>query len=196
MSSLSDRIALILQTEATSEALAGIINDARAELTAVNEACAAANAKMLDPSSGSAAVSKAKKELDESTLARARLSTAIDHLVVQLEAARVREAEAARSKLYEEAKAERDTLVEDIRQIYPEAAAKIVDLLVRIEAADEKIAAVNKNLPESALWLEYPEQIARGRPPHEGSPLSRSVKLPALLDKETYWNSFWPARRN
>jgi hypothetical protein len=184
---------MALQAESTSEALAGIIDDARAELADVIEACADAKAKVVDPFSGSAAIAKARKDVDELSLAASRLEAAIAYLTERHEAARDREAEAARTKLYEAARAERDTLVDDIRRIYPEAAGAIAALIVRIAAADEKIAAVNQALPEGAAWLEYPEQMARGRPPHEGSPLSRSVKLPALLDRETYWNSFWPA---
>jgi cell division protein FtsB len=195
MSSLTDRIALVLQAEASPEAIAAILEDAQAELLDVKGACTAAQAQVLDPLSNSATVTKAKRELDDLTLQTARLEAAVHQLASQLAAAHACEAEAARSKLYEAARTERDTLVDDIRRIYPEAASAIAALIVRIAAADEKIAAVNQALPDGAAWLEYPEQIARSRPPHEGSPLSRSVKLPALLDRETYWNSFWPAGR-
>jgi hypothetical protein len=195
MSTLTDRIALILQTEAASDALAGLIDDARQELAAVNEACVDAKARVLDPFSTSAVVARARKELDEFSLTASRLEAAIDRLAGQLETARAREAEAARSKLYEDAKADRDVLVEDIRKIYPEAAARIAALLPRIDAADAKITAANADLPEGASWLEPVEHIARGRPSHEGSPLSRSVKLPALLQSDYYSNPFWPVGR-
>jgi DNA repair exonuclease SbcCD ATPase subunit len=195
MSNLTDRIAVVLQTEATSDALAGTLDEARAELEAVNEACAHAKAKVLDPFSTSATVTKAKREFDDLTLQASRLGTALDCLANQLETARAREAQAAAVKLYEEAKAERDALVEDIRRIYPEAAAKIAALLPRIEAADKKIVAANNDLPDGAAWLEYPEQIARGRPPHEGSSLARSVKLPGLQHPSSEWNSIWPVAK-
>jgi response regulator RpfG family c-di-GMP phosphodiesterase len=169
-----------------------MVDDARAELAAVNETCAGAKARVLDPFSISSVVTKAKKELEDLSLQVARLEAAVDRLAGQLEAAQTREGEAARVKLYDEAKAERDALEEDIRRIYPEAAATIAALLVRIEAADQKVAAANERLPAHALWLEPVEMVVRGRPPHEGSPLSCSVRLPALLHQETYWNSFWP----
>jgi hypothetical protein len=36
--------------------------------------------------------------------------------------------------------------------------------------------------------------VARGRPDNEGSPLSRSVRLPALLQSDNYSRPFWPTR--
>jgi DNA repair exonuclease SbcCD ATPase subunit len=195
MSNLTDRIALILQTEAASDALAGIINDARAELEAINEACAGAKERVLDPLANSAAVTKAKKEMEDQTLQASRLEAAIDRLSSQLEAAHAREAEAARTKIYEEARTERDALAEDLRAVYPQAAARIAALLVRIEAADQKVAAANQDRPEDAPWLEPVEMVVRDRKPNEGAPLYRSVKLPALLEKDTYWNSFWPVKQ-
>jgi hypothetical protein len=196
MSSLSDRIALILQAEASSEVLVAILDDAQAELLDVKEACTAAQRQVLDPFLGAAAVAKAKREMEDLSLAASRLEAAIGHLAEHLEAARDREAETARTKLYEAARAERDTLVDDIRRIYPEAASAIAALIVRIAAADEKIAVVNSDLPEGTCWLEPVEMVVRGRPPHEGSPLSRSVQLPALLQSETYSKPIWPAGRN
>jgi len=196
VSTLTDRIAVILQTEAASDALAEIIDDARAELSIINETCNDAKSRLLDPHSTSSIVAKAKKELEDRTLAAARLESAIGRLTDQLETARAREAEAARSKLYEDAKAERDALVEEVRKAYPEAAAAIAALLVRIEAADQKVAAANQDRPAGVSWLEPVELVVRGRKPNEGAPLYRSVRLPALLQKDIYWNSFWPVEKH
>ncbi len=194
MSGLTDRISILLQTaEATSNAIAGTLDAARTGLAAVNEACADAKARVLDPFSTLSVVAKARNELDEFSLTASRLEAAIDRLTGQLETAR--EAEVAKSKLYEDAKAERDALVEDIRKIYPGAAARIAALLPRIEAADTKITAANRDLPAGAALLQFVEHVARGRPDHEGPPLSRSVKLPALLQSDTPWNQIWPAGR-
>ena len=64
MSSLTDRIALILQSEASSDALAEVIDDAQDELEAAQEACAEAQERVLDPLSSSSSVTKAKREAD------------------------------------------------------------------------------------------------------------------------------------
>ncbi len=196
MSSLTDRIALILQTEVASDALVEVIDDAQDELEAAREAYADVQERVLDPLSTSAAATKAKREAEDLTLQISRLEAALKRLSGQLEAARAREADAARLKLYEEVKAERDALVEDLRRIYPEAAAAIAALLPRIEPLDQKIMAVNHDLPEGAPHLQFVEHLARDRPNHEGTYLSRSVRLPALLHKDIYWSSFWPEKQH
>ncbi len=186
---------MLLRTEAASNALAEILDEARDELAAINEAAADAKSRMLDPLSSSTVVAKAKTQLEDQTLQAARLEAAIDRLAGQLEMARTREAEAVRVRVYNEAKAERDALAGDIQTIYPEAAAAIAALLVRIEAADQKVAAANQDRPAGVSWLEPVELVVRGRKPNEGAPLYRSVRLPALLQKDIDWNSFWPTGR-
>ncbi len=150
MSSLTDRIIVLLRSEATSEALAEVIEEAQEELATLTEACDDAKERMLDPLATTEEVAKAKRELDESTLQVQRLNSALGHLTAQLESARHREKEAGRIKRYEEAKAERDALVEDLRTIYPQAAAAIAALLPRIEPLDRKITEINQDLPEGA----------------------------------------------
>ncbi len=196
MSTLTDRIVLLLRSEATSEALAEVIEEARDELATLTEACDDAKERMLDPLATTEEVAKAKRELDESTLQAQRLNSALGHLTAQLESARHREKEAGRIKRYEEAKAERDALVEDLRTIYPQAAAAIAALLPRIEPLDRKITEINQDLPEGAAYLPLVEHVARDRPNHEGTYLSRSVRLPALLHKDIYWSSFWPEKQH
>jgi hypothetical protein len=56
--------------------------------------------------------------------------------------------------------------------------------------------AVNHDLPEGAPHLQFVEHVARDRPNHEGTYLSRSVRLPALLHKDIYWSSFWPEKQH
>jgi DNA repair exonuclease SbcCD ATPase subunit len=196
MSTLTDRIVLLLRSEATSEALAEVIEEARDELATLTEACEDAKERMLDPLSTSSVVANALKQLDESTLQVQRLNSALGHLTAQLESARHREAQSAKVQRYEEAKAERDALVEDIRRIYPEAAAAIAALLPRIEPLDKKIMAANQDLPDGASYLELVEHVARGRPNHQGTYLSQSVRLPALMQQDIAWNSFWPVKQH
>jgi chromosome segregation ATPase len=178
MSTLSDKISLLLQqAEATSEALAGIIDNARSELEVVKEARDDAKARMLDPSSGSATVTKAKRELDDSTLAASRLEAAIAHLADHLEAAREREAETARVQRYDEALTERDRLAQEILEKYPEAAATIASLLMQMAVVDEKVAAANQDLPADAPYLDTVGSMTQIS---GGWDLSRVVRLPAI----------------
>jgi chromosome segregation ATPase len=197
MSSLSDRIALILQAEASPDAIAAILDDARTELLDLKEACTAAQRQVLDPLLGSVAVARARKELDESTLAASRLEAAIAHLTERHEAAREREAEAARSKQYEEAKAERDALAAEILGSYTEAATKIASLLMQMAVVDEKVAAANQDRPEAAPYLDL---VAHMTQIPGGWELSRTVRLPAIasvglpdhLRKHPAQTQIWP----
>ena len=86
--------------------------------------------------------------------------------------------------------------MQDLRTIYPAAAAAIVALSPRIEPIDRKITEINRDLPDGAAHLELVEHVARGRPNHQGTYLSQSVKLPALLHKDLAWNSFWPEKQH
>jgi hypothetical protein len=177
MSGLTDRIALLLQSEASSEAVAGTLDDARTELAAVNEACADAKARVLDPFSSSPAVTKAKKELEDQTLAASRLEAAIGHLVAQLEAARAREAEAGRKVRYAEAKAARDALAQEILEKYPAAAQTIAELLQQVGVVDQAVMAANGDLPAGAACIPTVDEATQiiG-----GWPLANSVRLPAI----------------
>ncbi len=56
MSNLSDRIALLLRSEASSEVLAGVIEEAQEELASLAEACEDAKERVLDPHSTSSMV--------------------------------------------------------------------------------------------------------------------------------------------
>jgi chromosome segregation ATPase len=177
MSSLTDRIALILRAEASPESIATILDDAQSELSDINESCADAKARMLAPSSASAAVTRAKKELEDLTLQGARLEAAINRLADQLEMARAREAEATRVLRYDEARAERDALAAEILGSYTEAAAKIAGLLMQMAAVDQKVAVANQDRPEAAPYLDTVGSMTQIS---GGWELSRTVRLPAI----------------
>jgi DNA repair exonuclease SbcCD ATPase subunit len=177
MSNLTDRIVMLLRTEAASNALAEILDEARDELAAIDEACAVAKEKVLDPFSTSSVVAKAKTQLEDLTLQASRLEAAIDRLTGQLETARAREAEASRKVRYAEAKAERDALAEALLERYTAAAAEIASLLMQIASVDQKVAAANEERPEDAPWLEPVTQLTQIS---GGWPLANSIRLPAL----------------
>jgi hypothetical protein len=197
MSNLADRIALILQTEAASDAIAAILADVQAELLIVREASAAAQEKVLDPVSGTAAVTKARKELDDFTLQASRLEAAVDRLTSQLATACAREGEVARAKVYEEAKAERDALAKEILETYTDAAARIAGMLMRVNGIDLKVTAANQDRPEGAPYLEL---VARITQIPGGWDLTNAVRLPAIasvgvpahLKEHPTQQMFWP----
>jgi hypothetical protein len=181
MSSLTDRIALILQTEAASDALVAIIDDAQDELEAAEEACAEAQAKVLDPLSTTAVVSKAKREVEDQTLAAARLKVALGRLSEQLALARAREAETVRVNRYNEAKAKREVLINDFPERYANLAEEIATMLMQVQVVDRELAAINNDLPEGAPYIPLVDQTIRTG---LGWSLAVAVKLPALQGAE------------
>jgi hypothetical protein len=181
MSSLSDRVAKALQTESTSDALVALIDDAQDELEAAEEACAEAQAKVLDPFSTTAAVTKAKRELEDQTLAAARLKTALGLLSGKVEKAREREDEAGRRKRYDDVVAERDAVIKEFQETYPEAAMKIATVLAKFKVIDDKLAKVNNDRPAGAAGLHFIERtLLTGL----GWSFAEAVKLPALHGAE------------
>ncbi len=200
MSSLSDRVAMALQAEATSDALVALIDDAQDELEAAEEACAEAQAKVLDPLSTTAVVMKAERVLKDQTLAAARLKMAMGRLSEQLALARAREAESVRVKRYGEAKAEHDALTAEFLQAYPKLAEQIATMLMHLKASDQRVAAANANLPAGAAWLpSFEHTIKTGL----GWRVAEAVKLPALhgaevpepLRVEPGQVQYWPMSR-
>ncbi len=181
MSNLSDRIALLLRSEASSEVLAGVIEEAQEELASLAEACEDAKERVLDPHSTSSMVAKANREMEDSTLQARRLEAALKHLTSQLESARAREAEAERVKRYAEVKAEREAAINEFQETYPELAEKIATMLKRCAAVDQQLARTNADLPQNASYL-YP--IEHTIKTALGWRVAEAVKLPALHGAE------------
>ncbi len=200
MSSLTDRIIVLLRSEATSEALAEVIEEARDELATLTEACEDAKERMLDPLSTSADVARARKGLDDSTLQAQRLEAALGHLSDKLDASREREAEAARTEVYEEVAAEREALINEFHEKYPGLAEGIGTLLQKIKIVDAKVTATNQDLPRGASYLlPIDKTIRTGL----GWSFAEAVKLPTISGTEVPEHlrvapgqvQFWPMTR-
>jgi DNA repair exonuclease SbcCD ATPase subunit len=200
MSSLSDRVAKALQTESTSDALISLIDDAQDELEAAEEACAEAQAKVLDPLSTTAVVAKAKREFDDQTLVAARLKVALERLSDKMASARAREAEAVRVKRYDEVAAKREAVIKHFEERYANLAAEIATMLMQIQVVDREVAAVNHDLPQGAAHLPLVDRTIRSG---LGWSFADGVKLPALSGTEVPEHlrvaqgqvQFWPMAR-
>jgi DNA repair exonuclease SbcCD ATPase subunit len=200
MSTLTDRIILLLRSEASSEALAQVVEEAQEELASLTEACEEAKERVMDPFSTSSIVMKSRKEAEDLTLEAARLELAIGRLTSRLETARGREREAERVKRYDETKAKHDALTAEFQQTYPKLAEQIATMLMHLKAADQKVAEVNADLPIGSSWLPSFEQTIRTG---LGWSFSDGVKLPALSGTEVPEHlrvapgqvQFWPMTR-
>jgi hypothetical protein len=63
---------------------------------------------------------------------------------------------------YEKAKAERDKLAAELKEVYPTFAARLADLVTRIDANDREVEEFNmRALPSGAARLPTAELVAR-----------------------------------
>lgn len=188
MSTLSDRIAIVLQSEPKPAAVESIVAEAKQELWRVNQAILTARETTLDPLAASPAVTKARKDLDDLTLQQGRLVAALDRLQDSLTVARSREADGERLRAYDAAKAETEALAAEIGPEYERLTGELVALLSRIEANETAIAQVNRNLPQGVPWLNSAEHQVRG----QGWGLGAAIRLPTLQG-QTGSASVWPS---
>lgn len=158
---IESRIALAFSDEASSDEIAGLIEEVEAALTAACEASQRLQEQALDPTLLPADAEQARSEMEASAFNRERMAEALRRLREQLEVARRREKNAKACEVYEEAKAVRDAVANDLATRWPKLEAEQVDLLHRLEDSDMVIARANRQLPESTGPLSSAEQIAR-----------------------------------
>lgn len=201
---LETRIAQALDGEASSESLCALVDEVTAAADDMATQAEALRAVALDPRSDAQAVRRARDGLDEARFRSERLDVARDRLTDALREAQAREAETARRNEYEAARRERDALAKDLATVYPEAAAKIADLLRRMVANDARLAAVNASRPAGADWLFDVEHIVRrvdqsgalvieGAFPSQVGRLADKIVLPAIDPQamraaRAFWN--------
>jgi len=178
---LAERIAAAVKGVATSDEIAILIGDVEQARVAADDEQAAARARALDPVTRADAVASARHEADDLRFESDRLGTALEALQNAHREAKEREKDAQRRAVYEAAKAERDSLAEELRDVYPEIERCLTDLMGRVAANNESLEKVNLRLPASALELYSSEEVARpGRSKYEYSmhQLSRRLRLP------------------
>lgn len=160
--SLNDRIAGILTRDATSQNIVETLDAAKAELAAVRARRADAELIAVDPLADSRAVKDADASIAKIDLEERRLVNAIERLEQQLTERLDVEREASKLATYLEIEAERDAVVEAIRNDYPAALAILIPLVERIHRSDVALEKVNRALPAGKRPLAYAESVARG----------------------------------
>lgn len=138
---LDDRISDALSRGAGSKELAKLIAETNAALSAAENANVAARLQALDPRRAASELADARQAMADATFALDRAKAALLALEAAAERARKREAQQSRAAEIAAARAERDALAAELREVYPEAAQRIADLLWRIEASDRRCAA-------------------------------------------------------
>jgi hypothetical protein len=148
---------------------AGTVEDVRQLIAELQEAAVLAGetqeralARALDPLTPSSDAVTAREEAENAEFERARLNAALPRLRRRIEELKAEAVDAERRARFELVRAERDALVGELRAVYPQLAAQLVDLMARVAANDREIEQVNGALPSDAGSLRGAELIARG----------------------------------
>ena len=175
--SLDDRIANAFEAQTTSTAIAALLDETKQAEQASIEAANKAQAVALDPATRPAAVTDARREMEDAQFRCSRMEAAASRLRSLHADAVAREAKQDAAKEYAAAKAERDDLVKDLKA-YDEHAGAIVSLLSRLARSNLRLKTVNRGQSAEG-WLYTAEMIARDAPREIG--LAADGGLPELL---------------
>jgi hypothetical protein len=113
------------------------------ELTETRSIRAEARARAVDPLTGDIEVSRSRSAESDASFREERITVAIERLKQRHEFAVAREKELARLADRDAAERERDQLVEELKERYPQLAGELADLLGRIKANDERCRSRN-----------------------------------------------------
>ena len=118
-----------------------------------------------DPKLCAADVAIARHEMEDAAFRRDRMQTAVIQLKERLNELKAKEEDQRRWLAYEKIKVERDKLAAELKEIYPAFAARLIDLITRIEANDFEINVINTRAkPNRAANLLGAEAVARATP--------------------------------
>jgi hypothetical protein len=158
LTTLEQRIAIARQLDAaiTSAHVAALIEETEAAIAKADQEGTVEQTLSLDPKA-------ARQAIADATFAANRLRTLLSKLQARYQQLRNEEETTAWLADLEALKPERDALAEELREVYPDAVAKIVDLFVRITANDKALSEVLQARPAGVMGrLLSAELHARG----------------------------------
>jgi hypothetical protein len=159
---LDDRISFAFTDEAKSADFENLIRDVEFAAASATAEAEAARHRALDPSCLTPDVADARREMEDAIFRNERLQTAVKRLGERLKMVKAAEENTRRQISYDQARATRDALAQELAQVYPPIATQLADLMCRIEANDREVATINTRLPKGAGRLLVTELIARG----------------------------------
>ena len=185
---LEKKIASALTSDVESADIAALIAETE---VAITQAAEAERAKALDPIVSPDA-GKAHAAVEDAAFMRDRLRTVLPRLQQRYQEVVAQEYLAQWEKDYEAVKVEHDALAAEFREVYQQAAAKLVDLLTRMTACDRECHRVNVSAPAGEpRRLAGAELASRGleRFSTADPSIARELKLP---DFEHSVRMAWP----
>jgi hypothetical protein len=146
---------------ATFEQIADLVVDVEDAVAAAEATAKLENERALDPTM-SADPADARAAAEDATIAAGRLRTMLPRLQARLAGVQARERLARWRASYEALRVERDALAAELREVYPAAVARLVDLLGRITINDVAIGKLHLARPSGvSSHLRTAEQAAR-----------------------------------
>ena len=194
---LDDRIAAAFLSGAISTDVEELIANSEAAAASSEEAVEVARAQALDPTLPTEKVQTARQQMDDAAFRRDRLRMAVTKLRDRLQQLKAQEDNERRWQAYEKAKAERDKLVSELKDVYPAYATRLADLVARIKANDREVDRINlRAQPDGAEWLRSVELVARDLNGwNDGTAtvprLVRDLRLPAF-EYDRHVLNVWP----
>jgi chromosome segregation ATPase len=189
MSALEDRIARAFGSGTTSIDVARLIGEAEAASIAAAEAAQRARDRSLDPTLPAVDMEAARRESEDARFNADRMRAAVAKLGERKTALEAEEEQQRRRATYEAAKVERDQLAKELKEFYPEVAARLADLARRITTNNDAVAAANNTLPSGFARLGCAEMVARDincRVEFEAAAhITSRLRLPAFHHRQT-----------
>jgi hypothetical protein len=198
--SLEERIGAALADDAvTSHALDELLIEVEAAVAAADEAADKMRERALDPTLSADPV-EARATMEDAAFTGDRLRAILPRLQQRFRKVHLQEAYDRWVIDYESVKAKVDAAAEELKALYPEWAAKLTDLLLRIEGINGEVRRVSSAKPFDAeaangdgRWLREVELEARGMEGF-GHALSilKDMQLPSWSPSGTL---AWPPHR-
>jgi len=198
--SLDERIVAAFSAGTKADDVTDLIGEAEAAASSAGEAAQRARAQALDPALSAERVAIARREMEDAAFRRDRMQTAVIKLGERLRELKAQEEDQRRWAAYERARAERDKLAAELKEVYPTFAARLADVLARIDANDREIEYSNTRArPSGAEWLAGAEMVARGLKGFvDGTAdvprITRDLRLPAF-EYDRHAPTVWPPSR-
>ena len=193
---LDARIAAAFADGAKSNDVATLIKDTEHGAASASDRAEQARNHALDPTLSSSELRDARECMDDAAFKRDRLQAALGKLRERLAQLKDQEENVRRQVAYDKAKAVRDKLANELADLYPVCAQKLVELLVRVVVNDGEIDHINQALPNGAERLLVAELKARGLPS-----VMNNVETPRIADHlhlppwQPRSNYLWPPRK-
>ncbi|MDR7027252.1 hypothetical protein [Rhizobium rosettiformans] len=187
---LENRIADAFTSTLSSVQIAALLREVDQADQAAQDASIRANEIALDPTTRPDAVAKARKEMEDADFTRRRMERATERLTELHDQAVKRERSEANRQEYDAARAERDQLVEDLKE-YPDLIDRVTALILRVRDNDARLERVNSLAAGDQAWLASAEYVASGSPSawnaagSSDRPRLMSSKLVELTDAGT-----------